>query len=182
MSMEERIKDLRAESGTVTYIDPLTSFFYELMRDHLPTGVVEKLVWSVLQEPDDGCVFTNGWLAKYANNLSLSIQKKSSKGLGKVLSELEDEQSEKDEVLEGLNEQLDSVPHNTIDNIKESIKDLQHNGVIDDEEASRLSSELEDLELDDKSTDDSNKSKCDGTCGENCCQKTGGPCCHEEGE
>ena len=90
MSMEERIKDLRAESGTVTYIDPLTSFFYELMRDHLPTGVVEKLVWSVLQEPDDGCVFTNGWLAKYANNLSLSIQKKSSKGLGKVLSELED--------------------------------------------------------------------------------------------
>lgn len=66
---ESRTEQLREVSGTVTYTDPLTSLFYSLLRDHLPAGVVEKLVNEVLEEPDE-IVFTNGWLAKYANNLA----------------------------------------------------------------------------------------------------------------
>ena len=49
--------------------DKLTSFLYDLLRDHLPAGVVEKLVQNALAE--NGSVeYTNGYLAQYAQNLA----------------------------------------------------------------------------------------------------------------
>ena len=60
---------LRKRSGTVAYDDKLTSFLYELMRDHLPPGVVEELVRDAeLGTPT--VVFSNGWLATYAHDLA----------------------------------------------------------------------------------------------------------------
>lgn len=56
---------LRLASGEVDSNDPLVGFLYDLMRDHLPVGVVEKLV----RDAGDGSVplaFTNGWLAQVA--------------------------------------------------------------------------------------------------------------------
>jgi hypothetical protein len=69
MVMEKRMKELQEASGSVTYTDALTKFFYTLISEHLPAGVVEKLVFSIIYDSGDE-VFTNGWLAKYANNLS----------------------------------------------------------------------------------------------------------------
>lgn len=43
------------------------SFLYQLMRDELPPGKVEGIVRDC-QEPD--VLYTNGWLAKYAQDLA----------------------------------------------------------------------------------------------------------------
>ncbi|HEY5268258.1 MAG TPA: hypothetical protein VII94_03940 [Candidatus Saccharimonadales bacterium] len=63
--------ELRLRSGEVNINDRLTSFLYDLLRDHLPVATVEKLVRDA-QEPD--CAYTNGWLAKYAEDLAKRLK------------------------------------------------------------------------------------------------------------
>lgn len=63
--MDENTR-MREASGTVVDEDPLVSFLYELMRDHLPVGTVEALVRNC--PPDQKTVFTNGWLAQIARD------------------------------------------------------------------------------------------------------------------
>lgn len=58
---------LRERSNSIRLNSKLISFLYELMRDYLPAGEVEILVQKS-QEPD--CLYTNGWLAKYAEDLA----------------------------------------------------------------------------------------------------------------
>jgi hypothetical protein len=67
----EHNSDLRVRSGEVNVNDRLTSFLYELIRDHLPASVVEKLVRDS-QDPD--VAYTNGWLAQYAEDLSKRLK------------------------------------------------------------------------------------------------------------
>jgi membrane carboxypeptidase/penicillin-binding protein len=69
-----RMDELREESGVVTYANPLTSFFYQLLRDHLPAGTVEKIVGDIVKEAGQSVTFTNGWLARYANNLADTVR------------------------------------------------------------------------------------------------------------
>jgi hypothetical protein len=58
---------LRERSGSIKIDSKLVSFLYELMRDHVPPGVVEKLVQdSQMVEVK----YTNGWLARYAEDLA----------------------------------------------------------------------------------------------------------------
>ena len=64
-----RFNKLRSDSGNIEYSDTLTTFFYLLMRDYLPAGKVEKLVNEVV-EGAETCLFTNGFLAQYADNLA----------------------------------------------------------------------------------------------------------------
>lgn len=59
---------LRERSGQVQVNSRLVSFLYDLMRDHLPPGKVEELVQNAEDVPD--VAYTNGWLAKYAEDLS----------------------------------------------------------------------------------------------------------------
>lgn len=59
--------DLEARSGNITYDSKLVGFLYDLLRDHLTAGVVEKLV----QESQVSEVsYSNGWLAQYAKDLA----------------------------------------------------------------------------------------------------------------
>ena len=44
----------------------LVAFFYELVRDRLPLGVVEQLVRNCEMDPEKPVIFTNGNLARYA--------------------------------------------------------------------------------------------------------------------
>ena len=57
---------LRQDSGAVNFSDKLTSFLYDLMRDHLPLGQVEMLVREAQEQGETR--YTNGWLAQYAHN------------------------------------------------------------------------------------------------------------------
>lgn len=68
-----RIDLLREESGYFRSKDPLVCFLYDVMRDHLPVGVVEKLVLENVHGLD--CLFSNGFLAKYAENLARELRK-----------------------------------------------------------------------------------------------------------
>jgi hypothetical protein len=61
---------LRERSGRVNINSKLVAFLYTLIRDHLPLGVIEELVRDS-QEPD--CYYTNGWLAKYAQDLAIRL-------------------------------------------------------------------------------------------------------------
>ena len=59
---------LRERSGHVIDDRKLVSFLYELMRDHVPAGVVESvLAASVKPEPTHYC---NGYLAQYAQDVA----------------------------------------------------------------------------------------------------------------
>jgi len=64
-----RIVRLRDASGNVISSDPWVNFLYLLMRDHITAGVVEKLIQEAVTKPGMDCAYTNGWLAKYAENL-----------------------------------------------------------------------------------------------------------------
>lgn len=66
-------EQLREVSGKVNIDSYLVSFLYSLMRDHLPPGVIEELVREAEQEPD--VQYTNGWLARYAENLAKRLSK-----------------------------------------------------------------------------------------------------------
>lgn len=71
MSDENRL--LRLRSGEINIHSKLVSFLYDLIRDHLTPGTVEKLVRDA-QESD--VQYTNGWLAKYAEDLALRLEDK----------------------------------------------------------------------------------------------------------
>lgn len=56
---------------------PLTSFLYELMRDHVPCGVVERLVRDSQFAPGTNAHrLTNGHLGRYAEELALALTQK----------------------------------------------------------------------------------------------------------
>lgn len=76
LNEQEKIKmsNLRERSGSVNIDSRLVSFLYELMRDHLPTGVVEEIV--LASENESSVNYTNGWLAKYAEDLALRLKDK----------------------------------------------------------------------------------------------------------
>lgn len=58
---------LRERSGNIDLNSRLISFLYELMRDHVPAGTVEKMVRNS-EDPDTQ--YCNGWLAKYAEDVA----------------------------------------------------------------------------------------------------------------
>jgi hypothetical protein len=66
---------LRDRSGAVRINSRLVSFLYELMRDHLTPGKIEEIVRSSEKDPD--VLYTNGWLARYAEDLANRLQDQS---------------------------------------------------------------------------------------------------------
>lgn len=68
---------IRSASGDVNMDnDPLVTFLYILMRDDVPPGRIEEVLMShVMQhEPDEQVQFTNGWLARYAENIATLLR------------------------------------------------------------------------------------------------------------
>lgn len=65
---KDKTDSLRERSGHIAINSRLVSFLYELMRDHLPSGEVEALVQQ--SEDESNITYTNGWLAKYAEDLA----------------------------------------------------------------------------------------------------------------
>ena len=66
---------LRARSGTVKSKNRLVTVLYELMRDHLPAGTLETIIRDLDGPNCDEFIFTNGWLASYAQDLAERIEK-----------------------------------------------------------------------------------------------------------
>jgi hypothetical protein len=68
MSLPDKNESMRERSGRVQINSKLVSFLYELMRDHLPAATVEELIRA--SEDESNVVYTNGWLAQYAQDLA----------------------------------------------------------------------------------------------------------------
>jgi hypothetical protein len=157
MANKKRLDGLREESGSVTYSDPLTSFLYLLMRDEIPCGVVERLVHEVASDAGQDIIFTNGYLAKYAHNLSELIKGAVNVKLKTALesaftveeSVVQDVSEIEDDTLQvksfESNDVADHMKLSTVDDAKEIIKNLNKNGGLSDEDANRISNELEEV-------------------------------------
>jgi hypothetical protein len=70
---KRRMDGIRERSGKVESDDPLVSFLYQLMRDHLALGIVESLMADAERQPS---LFTNGWLANYAKDMAERLRRK----------------------------------------------------------------------------------------------------------
>lgn len=74
---EDTTRGIRHRSGEVNSNDRLVAFLYILMRDHMATGEVAEVVnmtsldaASGISTQQDEFLFSNGWLAKYAEDLA----------------------------------------------------------------------------------------------------------------
>lgn len=65
-------QELVASAGTFSTTDRVTSFLYELMRDHVPPGVVQEMLCNT---PPGRQKLSNGWLARYAYWVSQELQR-----------------------------------------------------------------------------------------------------------
>jgi uncharacterized protein YodC (DUF2158 family) len=64
---------LKEASGTVTSDDPMVGFVYDLLRDYVRPGDMERAVENNLYKGT--CTFSNGWLAKYAKDVVETLTK-----------------------------------------------------------------------------------------------------------
>jgi hypothetical protein len=148
---EKRTENLREESGNFISTDPLVSFLYLLMRDHLPTGDVEELFQTSIETPNS--LYTNGWLAKYAENLANGLKTSDTTKLADKLVDVLgfDRASEKDVSMErpafksakealGVELLKDKLIVEEGDDA--SIELLRDKGIITQEEYDRVISEL----------------------------------------
>ncbi|KKM67119.1 hypothetical protein LCGC14_1474370 [marine sediment metagenome] len=129
--MKERMEDLREASGEVSYSDPLTTFFYLLMRNELAAGKVEALVREAVDSAED-CLFTNGWLAHYANNLAEEVKNARVIHLQKALDQAFTDTEEKKKVKAKQEER---------ERIKTELKNAVGDS-LDDEELAKLEKQL----------------------------------------
>jgi hypothetical protein len=74
IKMSKENDEMRERSGKVDSNDPIVSFLYELMRDYLPVGDVEKIVRDCYDKETNEIrmttSYTNGWLAKMAMDMA----------------------------------------------------------------------------------------------------------------
>jgi hypothetical protein len=70
---KNKLLEMRLRSGNVTIDSHLVSFLYELMRDYVTPGQIEAIMANT--EGDSNVTYTNGWLAKYAEDLALRLTK-----------------------------------------------------------------------------------------------------------
>lgn len=73
MLLKGHNEELRQRSGEFNSDDPITSFLYTLMRDHCIPGIIEGIVRE-LEDSNGTAVFTNGWMAQYAEDLAKRIR------------------------------------------------------------------------------------------------------------
>ena len=67
--MAAKTESMRERSGRVTDTDPLVCFLYLLARGEVPVGDIEDILGEVEISATQGeCVYTNGWLAKWAQD------------------------------------------------------------------------------------------------------------------
>jgi len=65
---------LRDRSGCINSSDPLVSFLYILMRDHVTPGSVEDILQNHV-EGEDESEFCNGYLASYAKDIANRLKR-----------------------------------------------------------------------------------------------------------
>ena len=68
---------MREKSGQVCSNDAVVSMLYLLARDHLNVGAIESVIEEIVGDAGQMITFTNGWLAQWATNASILLDKTS---------------------------------------------------------------------------------------------------------
>lgn len=71
--ISEKSKKIRERSNEEKSKDVLVTLLYLLMRDHVPTHVIEESLGTLNENDNDTFVFCNGWLARYAKDIANRI-------------------------------------------------------------------------------------------------------------
>ena len=66
MDNDENVR-MREASGEFKSKDPMVSFVYVVLRDGCPPEVMES---ALIQMHSEECLYTNGWLARYAEDIA----------------------------------------------------------------------------------------------------------------
>ena len=67
--MADENDEIRERSGRVVLLDPIVGLFYDLLRDHIAPSTLEELVRTACKHSSGAIVYTNGWLALYAQDM-----------------------------------------------------------------------------------------------------------------
>jgi hypothetical protein len=69
---------MHERSGVVRSNDPLVAFLYVVLRDHVQPGTIESIMLNHVEYTTTGqSVYSNGWLAAYAQDLASRLRSKS---------------------------------------------------------------------------------------------------------
>lgn len=74
LEVAQHMSEMREKSGNVHSKDPLVSFLYILMRDHLTAGDIENIMVNHVADAQSDCSFSNGWLANYAKDIASRLK------------------------------------------------------------------------------------------------------------
>lgn len=67
---------MRHASGLVEVNDRLAAFIYLLARDHVPSGVIDRVIdYEIPQHPTTSFAVTNGWVAKWAEDAANRLRR-----------------------------------------------------------------------------------------------------------
>ena len=72
--IQEEKTQLKKRSGSIGSTSKLVSFLYELMRDEVPAGIVERILNNSTGPESEHCTFTNGYLAQYAIDVAKRLE------------------------------------------------------------------------------------------------------------
>jgi hypothetical protein len=66
---------MQRASGGVQIRSVLVAVLYDLLRDHVQPGVLEKIIRDNIREGcgEQAVIYSNGWLANYADHLARRI-------------------------------------------------------------------------------------------------------------
>lgn len=65
------ISSIRERSGSINIKSKLVGFLYDIMRDHIPPGVIEEILLQTDKfDNDENFEYSNGWLAQYAQDVA----------------------------------------------------------------------------------------------------------------
>jgi hypothetical protein len=73
LAQREYMDQMRKRTGNINSRDPLVSFLYTLMRDHLTPGQVEEIMLRHMPKQGEVTEFCNGHLACYAEDVAERI-------------------------------------------------------------------------------------------------------------
>lgn len=68
------MRPIHERSGGFDCDDPLVELLYVLLRDHVLPGDLEKLVADIRSSKHSSAQYSNGWLARYAQDLAQRIR------------------------------------------------------------------------------------------------------------
>ncbi len=71
--VRKHMTDMRTRSGEVRDNRKIVEFLYTLVRDHVPLGVVEGLMIDIAVTGEKERNYTNGWLARYAQDVAAHL-------------------------------------------------------------------------------------------------------------